>query len=97
VQPNLLVLLIDDQGWDDIGLHNPMVQTPNLDAFIAQSTLFDNFYVTPQCAQTRAALLTGRSHPRTGVMLVHGGASPHTRLCLMYLVMLGVLNSHACR
>jgi hypothetical protein len=41
--------------------------------FIRGGTLFDNFYVTPQCAQTRAELLTGRSYARTGTMLVHGG------------------------
>uniref|UniRef100_A0A383VTG9 Sulfatase N-terminal domain-containing protein n=1 Tax=Tetradesmus obliquus TaxID=3088 RepID=A0A383VTG9_TETOB len=34
---------------------------------------FDNFYVSPQCAQSRAALLTGRASPRVGTMLVHGG------------------------
>jgi hypothetical protein len=41
--------------------------------FIRGGTLFDNFYVTPQCAQTRAELLTGRSYARSGTMLVHGG------------------------
>ncbi|WIA17445.1 hypothetical protein OEZ85_014292 [Tetradesmus obliquus] len=73
-KPNFIVILSDDQGWDDIGLHNPRyVNTPNLDRFIRNGTLFDNFYVTPQCAQSRAALLTGRYPPRAGTMLVHGG------------------------
>uniref|UniRef100_A0A383VL27 Sulfatase N-terminal domain-containing protein n=1 Tax=Tetradesmus obliquus TaxID=3088 RepID=A0A383VL27_TETOB len=73
-QPNFIVILTDDQGWDDIGLHNPKyVNTPNIDKFIRGGTLFDNFYVTPQCAQTRAELLTGRKYARTGTMLVHGG------------------------
>jgi arylsulfatase A len=66
--------LTDDQGWDDIGLHNPgYVNTPNLDRFIKGGTFFANFYVTPQCAQTRAALLTGRQYPRTSTLLVHAG------------------------
>lgn len=74
-KPNFIVILTDDQGWDDIGLHNPKyVNTPNLDKFIRGGTLFSNFYVTPQCAQTRAALMTGRHYPRTGTMLVHAGA-----------------------
>ncbi|WIA16004.1 hypothetical protein OEZ85_012737 [Tetradesmus obliquus] len=73
-KPNFIVILTDDQGWDDIGLHNPdYVNTPNLDRFIKGGTFFSNFYVTPQCAQTRAALMTGRQYPRTGTMLVHAG------------------------
>jgi arylsulfatase A-like enzyme len=47
--------------------------TPNLDSFIRSGVLFDNFYTTPMCAQSRAALLTGRSYPKTGTMLVSGG------------------------
>jgi arylsulfatase A-like enzyme len=73
-KPNFIIILTDDQGWDDIGLHNPdYVNTPNLDKFIKGGTFFTNFYVTPQCAQTRAALLTGRQYPKTGTMLVHAG------------------------
>jgi arylsulfatase A-like enzyme len=49
--------------------------TPNLDSFIRSGVLFDNFYTTPMCAQSRAALLTGRSYPKTGTMLVSGGAA----------------------
>lgn len=67
------MIFTDDQGWDDIGLHNPNVITPNLDKLIQRSTKFDNMYVEPQCSQSRASLLTGRSHVRTGTMLVHGG------------------------
>lgn len=44
--------------------------------FIKGATLFDNFYTTPQCAQTRAAVLTGRHHVRTGTMLVSSGEQP---------------------
>ncbi|WIA40657.1 hypothetical protein OEZ86_013993, partial [Tetradesmus obliquus] len=73
-RPNFIVIVTDDQGWDDIGLHNPdYVKTPNIDRFIRGATLFDNFYTTPQCAQTRAAVLTGRHHVRTGTMLVSSG------------------------
>ncbi len=80
-RPNFIVILTDDQGWDDIGLHQPQkpgsrptwVNTPHLDAFLRQATEFDNFYVTPMCSQTRAELLTGRDYPRTGTMLINGG------------------------
>lgn len=79
-KPNFIVILTDDQGWDDVGLHYPQkpgapafVNTPHLDAFMRAGTQFDNFYVTPLCAQTRAALLTGRDNPRTGTLLISGG------------------------
>jgi arylsulfatase len=73
-KPNFIVIITDDQGWDDIGLNNPRyAKTPNLDKFIKGGMLFDNFYVTPQCAQTRASLLTGRSSARVGVMRTNSG------------------------
>lgn len=80
-KPNFIIVLTDDQGYDDIGLHQPQkpggkptwVNTPNLDNFIKHSTEFDNFYVAPMCSQSRAMLLTGRDFPRTGTMLINGG------------------------
>ncbi|KAF6259251.1 alkaline-phosphatase-like protein [Scenedesmus sp. NREL 46B-D3] len=80
-KPNFIIILTDDQGYDDIGLHQPQkpgsrptwVQTPNLDKFIQGATEFDNFYVAPMCSQSRAALLTGRDFVRTGTMLINGG------------------------
>ena len=49
------------------------MRTPNLDQFLETATQFDNFYVTPMCSHSRAALLTGRDYARTGTMLVNGG------------------------
>lgn len=85
--PNFIVILTDDQGWDDISSHHPtksgapLVRTPNLDRFLGRATTFDNFYVTPMCSQSRAALLTGREYPKSGTMLVHGGVC--ARSCCM--------------
>ncbi|WIA17485.1 hypothetical protein OEZ85_014324 [Tetradesmus obliquus] len=73
-RPNFIVILTDDLGWDDVGLHNPgYARTPNIDKFIRNGTLFDNFYVAPECAPTRAALLTGRHPLRTGTVKVNSG------------------------
>lgn len=73
-QPNFLLIMLDDLGYDDLACHgNTIVETPNLDALHAESVTFNNFYVTPVCATTRAALLTGKSFLRTGVSHVHGG------------------------
>jgi arylsulfatase A-like enzyme len=72
--PNVLLILTDDQGWDDLGHHgNPYLQTPRLDALARESVQFGNFYVAAVCAPTRASLLTGRHFLRAGVSHVHGG------------------------
>ncbi|MEO0340981.1 MAG: sulfatase-like hydrolase/transferase, partial [Bacteroidota bacterium] len=69
--PNVLIILTDDQGWGDFGFHgNDSIRTPNLDAFAQQAIRFTNFHVSPVCAPTRASLLTGRYHQRTGTSWV---------------------------
>jgi arylsulfatase A-like enzyme len=73
-RPNVLLILTDDQGWDDFGCSgNEYLKTPRLDRLAEESVTFSNYYVTPVCAPTRAALLTGRHYLRTGVSHVHGG------------------------
>eukprot|EP01025_Chloroclados_australasicus_P065651 TRINITY_DN8944_c0_g1_i1.p2 TRINITY_DN8944_c0_g1~~TRINITY_DN8944_c0_g1_i1.p2 ORF type:complete len:691 (+),score=70.96 TRINITY_DN8944_c0_g1_i1:134-2206(+) len=74
-KPNIIVIMTDDQGHDDIGFYNTngILQTPNMDKFAQESVQFDNFYTDSLCAPTRASLLTGRHHLRTGVWGVHGG------------------------
>ncbi len=67
-RPNVLLILTDDQGYGDIRGHgNQWIQTPVLDALAASGARLDRFFVSPVCAPTRAALLTGRYHLRTGV------------------------------
>ncbi|MEZ6036570.1 MAG: sulfatase-like hydrolase/transferase [Planctomycetota bacterium] len=65
-RPNILVLVSDDQGWADIGFHNPAVYSPRLDALAASGARFTQHYVMPQCTPTRVALLTGRYPSRFG-------------------------------
>lgn len=66
-RPNILLIMTDDQGWGDIRSHgNPLIDTPVLDHLAEQGTRFDRFFVSPVCAPTRASLLTGRWHLRTG-------------------------------
>ncbi len=68
-RPNILVIITDDQGYGDLGIHgNPKIKTPHLDEFSRQSVRLKNFYVSPVCAPTRASLLTGRYNYRTGVV-----------------------------
>ena len=73
-RPNVLLILTDDQGYGDIGSHgNPHLKTPVLDELAESGSRFDRFYVSPVCAPTRASLLTGRYHLRTGVTGVTRG------------------------
>ncbi len=73
-QPNILLIMSDDQGWGDISSHNnPLIETPVLDRLASQGARFDRFFVSPVCAPTRASLLTGRYHPRGGVVGVTRG------------------------
>ena len=68
-QPNIILIMTDDQGWAQVGFHgNPYIKTPTLDRLATESTEFTQFYVEPKCAPTRAALLTGRHGYRSGVV-----------------------------
>ncbi len=72
--PNVLLIVADDWGYGDLGIHgNDTIRTPRLDSFFRQGTEFERFYVSPLGMSTRAALLTGRYAPRTGVIYGTGG------------------------
>ena len=73
-RPNILLIMTDDQGHGDLGFHgNSDIKTPVLDAFAKESTRLTQFYVSPVCAPTRAALMTGRYSLRTGVCDTYNG------------------------
>ena len=66
--PNVIVIMTDDQGWGDMSIHgNTNLETPNIDQLAIEGAQFNQFYVQPVCSPTRAELLTGRYHPRSGV------------------------------
>ena len=68
VKPNIIFILTDDQGYGDLSAHgHPLLKTPNFDRMHNESVRFDNFYVSPSCSPTRAALLTGMHEFRSGV------------------------------
>lgn len=69
--PNIILIMTDDQGYGDLSIHgNDSVSTPVLDRLAKEGVQFDRFYVSPLCAPTRASLLTGRYHMRTGTSWV---------------------------
>ena len=56
--PNVVVVLVDDLGFADLGCYGSEIPTPNLDRLAGRGLQFTNFHVTPMCSPTRAALLT---------------------------------------
>src|SRR5262249_53379837 len=66
----------DDQGYGDFGVTgNPVIETPHIDAFAAQSVWMRTFYVSPVCSPTRASLMTGRYNYRTRCIDTYLGRS----------------------
>lgn len=66
-RPNVLVIVADDLGWNDVGWHGGWLKTPNLDQLCRDGVELDRHYVSPMCSPTRAALLSGRYASRFGV------------------------------
>jgi arylsulfatase A-like enzyme len=75
-RPNVLLILTDDQGYGDLGIHgNPRIRTPNIDRFAGQSVELEHFHVCPVCSPTRSSILTGRYNYRTGIVDTYQGRS----------------------
>ncbi len=68
-KPNIVLLLVDDLGWKDVGfMGSKYYETPNIDKLSQQGTIFTNAYAAcAVCSPTRAALLTGRYPARIGI------------------------------
>jgi len=78
-RPNIILVFTDDQGYGDIGAlgYEPDVRTPHLDQLAEEGMIFTDGYVTaPQCAPSRAALMTGRYQQRFGMEHIALGPLP---------------------
>ena len=70
-KPNVVLVLADDLGWADLGAYgNTFHETPHLDRLASDGTRFTRWHACPNCAPTRAAMLTGQYGERTGVYTV---------------------------
>ena len=77
-KPNIILIMTDDQGYDDYGFRQQPMETPNMDRMATKGVRFDRFYTAPACAPTRSALMTGRNYLKTGTAAVGFGAEgPH--------------------
>ena len=67
-KPNIILVMPDDLGYGDYScLGNPIMKTPAVDAFWKQSVRLTDFHVSPTCAPTRSAMMTGRHEFKNGV------------------------------
>ena len=70
-RPNILLILLDDLGISDLGPYGPSgIKTESLQRFAGQSVRFTDFYTTPLCSPTRAAILSGLYPQRFGIRRV---------------------------
>lgn len=74
-RPNVVVIVLDDAGFADIGSFGSEIRTPNIDQLAAGGLRFTNFQTTGLCSPSRAALLTGRNHHTVGVRTITNLAS----------------------
>ena len=65
--PNVVIVLIDDMGYSDLGCYGGEITTPHADRLADRGVRLTNFHATPMCAPTRASLLTGVNHHLAGV------------------------------
>jgi arylsulfatase len=66
-RPNILLIVADDLGFADIGVHGSAIQTPNIDRLAREGILFTQFHTAPMCAPTRAMLLSGNNNHVAGM------------------------------
>ncbi|XP_012939262.1 arylsulfatase B [Aplysia californica] len=69
-RPNIVFVLADDYGFNDIGYHSPDISTPVLDQLATEGVRLENYYVQPICSPTRSQFMSGRYQIRMG--LQHG-------------------------
>ncbi len=75
-KPNVILIMADDAGYGDLACHgNPYIKTPNIDELYKKSSRFTDYHVSPTCAPTRAAIMTGHHNYRAGVFFTIKGRS----------------------
>jgi len=67
-QPNVLLIIVDDLGWNDVGYHGSEIQTPTIDRLVREGVELNRFYVHPTCSPSRSALMTGKAPLRLGFL-----------------------------
>lgn len=66
-KPNIILIMVDDMGYSDLGCYGSEIQTPNIDKLASQGLRLREFYNNAICAPTRASLITGQYPHKAGV------------------------------
>ena len=67
VRPNIVIVMVDDMGFSDVGCYGGEIETPHLDRLAANGLRFKQFYNTGRCCPTRASLMTGLHPHQAGI------------------------------
>lgn len=78
-RPNIVLILIDDAGFTDLGAYGGEARTTNIDALAERGVRFSNYHSSPLCSPSRAMLLTGVDNHRTGVATIGEVIPPSQR------------------
>ena len=78
-KPNIVVFLVDDVGFSDIGCYGSEIPTPNLDRLAAEGVRFTQFYNTARCSTTRASLITGLYPHQAGMGWLDTKVEPQSK------------------
>ena len=94
--PNIVLLMGDDHGWDEVGYNgHPFVKTPVLDEMAASGLRFDRFYAAhPTCSPTRGSVLTGRHPNRYGTFAPNWSLRPEEITIAHVLKRAGYATAH---
>ena len=66
-RPHVILIMVDDMGFSDLGYHGGEINTPNLDSLAHGGVRFSQFYNSGRCCPTRATLMTGLHPHQTGI------------------------------
>jgi len=91
-RPNIVIIMVDDMGFSDIGCYGGEIKTPNVDDLAAQGLRFKQFYNTGRCCPTRASLMTGLHPHQAGIG--HMTETPEVPSPLQNEPYQGYLNNH---
>ncbi|MBD3244112.1 MAG: sulfatase-like hydrolase/transferase [Chitinivibrionales bacterium] len=67
-RPNIIVMLVDDMGFSDLGCYGGEIATPNVDSLASEGVRFTQFYNCAKCSPSRTSLMTGQYHQAAGVL-----------------------------
>lgn len=90
-RPNILLIVVDDLGFNDIGFFGSEIHTPNIDMLAGQGAVLTNFHTAPSCSPTRSMLLSGTDNHIAGLGTMAEGRSESYKATPGYE---GYLNFH---